>query len=107
MTSKTFALLLAGMLTSANVHAIRLGADGKIQRMVVNHNPATDQVLITTDDPAPACSTLFLESTDPQVSALGYQSLFSYLLTAKMANRTVELYTGDSDCKVFRAEIVD
>lgn len=79
------------------------GAIGKIIRMIVNHN-GVDEIYITTDDPNPNCQSLVLRPNNPNVSELSYNMIFSYLLAAKLADKTIELYT-DQNCKLFRAEI--
>ncbi len=85
----------------------RLGARGKIQRMIVNHNMEADEIYITTDDPNPACIELRLRSDNPWLTELSFKNLYIYLLTAKMNNKKVEFFVGENDCLIFRAEMVD
>ena len=95
-------------LISSSLYAVdqQEGATGKIKRMIINHNASNDEIYITTDDPSPTCTSMPLRTNDPNVSATSYKNLVSYLLAAKMAGKTVQLYT-DLQCNLFRAEIID
>ena len=101
-------LIAISVLLCGNVYAVQQqeGATGKIKRMIVNHNANNDEIYITTDDPSPICTSMPLKSNDPNVSATSYKNLVSYLFAAKMAGKTVQLYT-DLQCNLFRAEIID
>lgn len=92
---------------SSNLYAVdeQEGATGKIKRMIINHGANNDEIYITTDDPSPTCTSMKLRTNDPNVSATSYKILVSYLLTAKMSGKTVQLYT-DLQCNLFRAEII-
>ena len=95
-------------LISSNLCAVdeKLGATGKIKRMIINHGAHDDEILISTDDPYAACIYMPLRTSDPNVSTISYKNLVSYLLAAKISGKTVQLYT-DQQCNLFRAEIVD
>ena len=82
------------------------GARGGINRMIVNHNANNNEIFITTTDPAPLCPAMTLRTNDPNVSDTSFKTLYSYLLAAKLAGKTLEFYT-DPSCNLFRAEIVD
>lgn len=96
------------LLMSTNLYAVEQqeGATGKIKRMIINHYANNDEIYITTDDPSPTCVSMRLRTNDPNVSTTSYKNLVSYLLAAKMAGKTVQLYT-DLQCNLFRAEIID
>ncbi len=100
------ALLVLAVSPSLYAVTQQEGATGKIKRMIVNHNANNDEIYITTDDPAPNCTSMPLRSNDPNVSARSFDNLVSYLLAAKLSDKTVQLYT-DLKCNLFRAEIID
>jgi hypothetical protein len=102
------ALLAAVLSASTPVHAVtqQLGASGKIQRMVVNHNAYRDEIFITTTDPAPICLSMTLRTNDPNVSRTSFKTLYAFLLAAKLGGKTLEFYT-DMSCNLFRLEMMD
>ncbi len=104
---KKIIVLAVASLISVNSYALQQqeGATGKINRMIVNHNANNDEIFITTNDPSPTCASMRLRTDDPNVSNISYTNLVSYLLAAKIADKTVQLYT-DLECNLFRAEII-
>ena len=83
----------------------RSAARGHIKRLIANHKGV--ETFITTDDINPACAAIKLKLDNPNVTEASFDQLFSYLLAAKLADRKVELFTGASDCLLFRVEIID
>jgi len=83
-----------------------LGATGFIKRMIVNHNANDAEIFITTDDPSPNCSVMIMRTSTPNIDPIAYNVLYTYILSAKLTDREVQFYT-DSNCRLFRAEIVD
>ena len=104
------ALLAAQTMNATDVFSAfppqQQGAIGKIQRMIVNHNADNDQIVITTDAPAPTCVFMSLRTNDPNVSPTSFKTLYSYLLVSKIMGKTLEFYT-DLSCNLFRVEMLD
>jgi hypothetical protein len=81
------------------------GAQGKIARRIVNHNANPDGIYISTDDPTPICPSMVLRTNDPNVSATSFKTLYAYLLTSKLTEKTLDFCT-DLSYNLFRLEII-
>jgi len=100
--------IVGNLVFSTSVHAVtqQLGATGRIQRMVVNHNADNNEIYLTATGSGNKCSFMTLRTNDPNVSATSFKTLYAYLLTAKATGKTLDFYT-DPSCRLFRIEMLD